>query len=84
MIISFDLDDTLFVSPDNFKTETELRFPWNKIYKERLRFGTISLLKELQQQFQLAIIFITHDKFGYIQLHFVRKGILEDCLIIME
>ncbi len=50
MIVSFDLDDTLFVSPDYFKVEDELRFPWNKIYRERLRYGTISLLKELQKQ----------------------------------
>ena len=37
MIVSFDLDDTLYVSPNEFKTEKELGFPWNKIYKERLR-----------------------------------------------
>jgi len=48
MIVSFDLDDTLFVSPDNFKVEDELWFPFNKIYKERLRLGTVSLLQELQ------------------------------------
>lgn len=50
MKVSFDLDDTLFVSPVNFKTEKELRFPFNKIYKERLRFGTINLLKHLREQ----------------------------------
>ena len=37
MIVSFDLDDTLFVSPPEFQTENELTFPWNMIYKERLR-----------------------------------------------
>ena len=36
MIVSFDLDDTLYVSPNEFKTEKELAFPWNKIYKEML------------------------------------------------
>ncbi|MGN0605342.1 MAG: HAD family hydrolase [Oscillospiraceae bacterium] len=50
MIISFDLDDTLFVSPHNFKTENELKFPLNKIFKERLRFGTIFLMKYLKEQ----------------------------------
>ncbi|MDE6761170.1 MAG: HAD family hydrolase [Lachnospiraceae bacterium] len=50
MIVSFDLDDTLFVSPDKFKTEEELKFPWNKIYKERLRLGTISLMKQLKDE----------------------------------
>ena len=36
MKVSFDLDDTLFVSPDKYKTEAELKFPFNKIYKEHL------------------------------------------------
>ena len=37
MIISFDLDDTLFVSEDKFDVEQPLPFPFNVIYKERLR-----------------------------------------------
>lgn len=49
MKVSFDLDDTLFVSPDNFKTEKELRFPLNKIYKERLRLGTIELFHYMRE-----------------------------------
>ncbi len=48
MIVSFDLDDTLFVSSVNFKTEKELSFPFNKIYKERLRLGTKELFEKLQ------------------------------------
>ena len=43
MIITFDLDDTLYVSPKNIETEKELKFPWNKIYKERIRLGTKGL-----------------------------------------
>jgi len=50
MRVSFDLDDTLFVSPDKFKTEKELLFPFNKIFKERLRYGTISLLNYIKKQ----------------------------------
>lgn len=44
MKVSFDLDDTLFVSLENFKTEVELKFPFNRIYKEHLRLGTIDLM----------------------------------------
>ena len=40
MRISFDLDDTLFVSEEKFKVEAPLRFPFCAIYKERLRLGT--------------------------------------------
>lgn len=32
MKVSFDLDDTLFVSPEKYKTEQKLKFPFNKIY----------------------------------------------------
>ena len=48
--VSFDLDDTLFVSPENFKTEEKLKFPFDKIYKERLRLGTIDLMRWIQDK----------------------------------
>ena len=48
MRVSFDLDEVLFVSPMTHKTEPELIFPFNKIYKERLRLGTPTLINELQ------------------------------------
>lgn len=49
MRVSFDLDEVLFVSPLTHKTEEPLRFPFNKIFKERLRLGTPALVNELQQ-----------------------------------
>ncbi len=48
MRVSFDLDEVLFVSPDTHKTEPPLRFPFNKIYKERLRLGTPDVIRSLQ------------------------------------
>ncbi len=50
MRVSFDLDEVLFVSPDTHKVEQELRFPFNRIYKERLRLGTVDLIHKLQEQ----------------------------------
>ena len=49
MRVSFDLDEVLFVSPETHKTEPELRFPLNRIYRERLRLGTPDLIRELQR-----------------------------------
>lgn len=49
MRVSFDLDEVLFVSPLTHKTEPELRFPFNKIFKERVRAGTPVLIKELRK-----------------------------------
>ena len=37
MRISFDLDEVLFVRPDTHKVESKLIFPFNLIFKERLR-----------------------------------------------
>lgn len=48
MRVSFDLDEVLFVSPSTHKTEPELRFPLNRIYKDRLRLGTPDLINTLQ------------------------------------
>ena len=49
MRVSFDLDEVLFVFPENVKAEPELKFPWNRIYKERLRLGTPDLINGLQK-----------------------------------
>ena len=49
MRVSFDLDEVLFVSPETHKTEPPLRFPLNRIYRERLRLGTPDLINELQR-----------------------------------
>ena len=49
MRVSFDLDEVLFVSEQTHKTEKELPFPLNKIYKERLRLGTPDLINSLQK-----------------------------------
>lgn len=49
MRVSFDLDEVLFVSPKTHKTEPDLIFPLNKIFKERLRYGTPDLINSLQR-----------------------------------
>ena len=49
MRISFDLDEVLFVWPQTHKTEPPLKFPFKKIYKERLRLGTPELINRLQE-----------------------------------
>ncbi len=49
MRISFDLDEVLFVWPEDHKTEPPLKYPFNKIYKERLRLGTPELINRLQE-----------------------------------
>ena len=49
MRVSFDLDEVLFVLPETHKTEPPLKFPFNRMYRERLRFGTPRLINRLQE-----------------------------------
>ena len=82
MIVSFDLDDTLFVSPENFKTEKELRFPLNKIYKERLRLGTKELFRRLQSDGIETWIYTTSFRTeNYIRNLFKHYGIKIDAVV---
>lgn len=48
MRISFDLDEVLFVDPSTHMIEPVLKFPFDRIYKERLRYGTAELIPKLQ------------------------------------
>ena len=76
MIVSFDLDDTLYVSPVNFKTEKELSFPWKLIYRERLRLGTKELFHKLQEEGIETWIYTTSFRSeGYIRHLFRHYGI---------
>lgn len=82
MRVSFDLDDTLFVSPDNFKTEKELPFPFNKIYKERLRLGTIGLFQYLKEHNTEVWIYTTsYRSESYIRGLFRRYGLRPDVVV---
>ena len=82
MRVSFDLDDTLFVSPDTFQVEEALKFPWNKIYKERLRYGTVRLLNELRKEGVEVWIYTTSFRSErYIRGLFRKYGIKLDQIV---
>ncbi len=82
MKVSFDLDDTLFVSPEKFKTEEELKFPFNKIYKERLRYGTVELLSWIREQgIELWVYTTSFRSERYIRGLFRRYGIKLDDVV---
>ena len=82
MTVSFDLDDTLFVSPEKFKTEKELPFPLNKIFKERLRLGTIELFNYIQSQnIRLWIYTTSFRSERYIRMLFWCYGLKPDSIV---
>lgn len=82
MIISFDLDDTLFVSEDKFEVEPALRFPLNLIYQERLRRGTVELMQYIRSQgYGLWIYTTSYRSERYIRGLFRSYGIKLDRVI---
>lgn len=74
--VSFDLDEVLFVSPETHKTEKELPFPLNKIFIERLRLGTPSLIKNLQARgYEVWVYTSSFRSERYIRILFRLYGI---------
>lgn len=82
MRVSFDLDEVLFVSPDTHKTESELPFPLNKIFRERLRLGTKNLIPELQSLGYDVLVYTSSFRSErYIKSLFLCYGIRFDGII---
>lgn len=82
MIVSFDLDDTLFVSETEFQTEPRPKFPLNLIYKERLRAGAVELMQYIRaQRIQLWIYTTSYRSERYIRGLFRCYGIRLDRIV---
>ncbi len=82
MIISFDLDETLFVNPEKIPAENKLKFPLDRIYRDRLRAGTVELLKWINKSdIQLWIYTTSYRSERYIRNIFRHYGIRLDNII---
>ena len=82
MKISFDLDDVLFVSPEKYETEPALRFPFNLLFKDRLRKGTVKLIHELQKRgFEVWVYTSSFRQERYIRSLFQRYGVHIDQVV---
>lgn len=80
--ISFDLDEVLFVSPETHKTEKALPFPLNKIFIERLRYGTPLLINELQNRgYEVWVYTSSYRTERYIKCLFALYGIHFDEIV---
>lgn len=82
MKVSFDLDDTLFVSEVNFKVEPALRFPLRCIYKERLRAGAVELMNYIRSEgIELWIYTTSFRSERYIRGLFKSYGVILDQVV---
>ncbi len=82
MRVSFDLDEVLFVLPETHKTEPAPFFPFNLIFKERLRLGTPELIKELQKLgFEVWVYTSSFRSEKYIRRLFGLYGVKFDGIV---
>ncbi|MDE6774858.1 MAG: HAD family hydrolase [Ruminococcus sp.] len=82
MIVSFDLDETLFVNPEKVPTEKTLKFPFCRIYRDRLRAGTVELLKWINKSdIQLWVYTTSYRSEKYIRNIFRHYRIRIDYII---
>ncbi len=82
MRVSFDLDEVLFVSPDTHKTEKPLPLLLGRIYKERLRLGTVELINSLQKMgYEVWVYTSSYRSQRYIRHLFGLYGVKFDGII---
>jgi len=82
MRISFDLDETLFVNPEKVPVEENLKFPLDRIFKDRLRAGSKELLKWINSSGNELWIYTTSYRTErYIKNYFRLYGIKTDSII---
>ena len=82
MKVSFDLDEVLFVKPDTYETEPPLRFPYNRLYPERLRKGTVKLIHDLQEDgFEVWVYTSSFRTTVYIKAQFRHYGVKFDDIV---
>ncbi|MBR2281248.1 MAG: HAD family hydrolase [Spirochaetales bacterium] len=82
MRVSFDLDEVIFVSPEDHKTEPPLRFPFNRIFRERVRLGAPALVKELRSQgYEVWVYTSSYRSTRYIRRLFRLYGMRLDGIV---
>lgn len=82
MRVSFDLDEVLFVSPDDHKVEPPPPLMLKYIFKERLRLGTPKLIHRLQELgYDVWIYTSSFRSESYIKSYFAVYGVHFDGIV---
>ncbi len=82
MIISFDLDGVLFVDPGTCEIEPPLAWPLGRLYPDRLRKGTVDLIRRLKEQkFEVWVYTSSYRRERYIRWLFLHYHIKFDRII---
>lgn len=82
MRVSFDLDEVLFVSAKTHKTEPARIFPFNLIFRERLRLGCPELIKTLRRMdYEVWVYTSSFRSERYIRTLFFLYGVRFDGIV---
>ena len=82
MRISFDLDEVLFVDPRRYEIEPVPNRLHGNLFRERLRKGTVRLIKELQGRgYEVWIYTSSYRSERYLNLLFGAYGIRFDGIV---
>lgn len=82
MRVSFDLDEVLFVNPKVYEIEEPPRGIAGLFFKERLRKGTVELIRELQKRgFEAWVYTSSFRSEGYIKKLFAKYGVTFDGIV---
>lgn len=82
MRISFDLDEVLFVDPRRYEIEPVPSWLHGNLFRERLRKGTVRLIKELQGRgYEVWIYTSSYRSERYLNLLFGAYGIRFDGIV---
>lgn len=80
--IAFDLDDTLIPTTTIFAIGSQKApFPLNLFFKEELRVGTIALMKELSQEYEIWIYTTSFRSKFYLKAWFYSMGVKLDGIV---
>ncbi len=80
--ITLDLDEVVFCDPAVTPAEKPFRFPYNRIYKERIRLGIPSLLHILSTTgYDIWVYSSNYYSYDYISAYFKRYSVKLDGII---
>ena len=80
--VTMDLDEVVFCQGEDELVEKLLPFPYNRIYKERLRYGLPALLHYLAKQgYDIWVYTAKYYSYDYISSYFKRYSVKLDGII---
>ena len=80
--VTLDLDEVVFCREEDTPMEKELPFPFNRLYKERIRLGIPALLNYLGKQgYDIWVYTADYYSYEYLRAYFKKYSVKVDGII---